>query len=292
MSSGVFINMKRRLCFLVIFSLFVSGIFANSVISDFTKDRVEHFVTYRVRLKSDDFTVAIEKITALRNKTISQLPKYAIDFEQEKCILETMYFMEIYERELDSRGNQKELRQTMKSLVQKNVKCIDSRKKNQISEWLYLVTGDSTSYYMTRSVAATLLYGFKVKDYYENALKINEKHVSAHVSLGNWCFYAPEIFGGGKKKSLSHYEKAIKYASIPGEKYLAYIAFSQLNFENGKTALAEEFLQNAVELGLGQKELDVISKCNKKGYSNFQYLRNRSGIDAEMSEEEKDEADK
>ena len=76
------------------------------------------------------------------------------------------------------------------------------------------------------------------------------------------------------------------------EKYLAYIAYSQLNYEENHKAIASEYLEKAVNLGLGRKALNVILKCNEKGYSHFQYLRNRSGIDEEMAEDEKDEDDK
>ena len=176
--------------------------------------------------------------------------------------------------------------------MKKNVACIDSHKKKPVSEWLYQFTGDVTSYYMTRSVPATLLYGFKVKGYYEKSLEINKKRATSLVCLGNWCFYAPGIAGGGKKKAKNYFEKADSVAEIPGEKYLAYIGLSQIYFENKKKDKAEEYLEKAVELDLGRKDLDLIARCNKKGYSYFQYLRNRSGIDEEMTEDEKDDEDK
>ena len=121
---------------------------------------------------------------------------------------------------------------------------------------------------------------------------MNPKRVSAHVCLGNWRFYAPFLFGGGKGRAKRHFDDALDCAELPGEKYMAYIASSQIRFEKGDKEEAEKYLQMAFDLNLGRKDLDTIVKCNKKGYSYYQYLRNRSGIDEEMAEDEKDEEDK
>ena len=193
---------------------------------------------------------------------------------------------------MNADGNQKELRAEVKRLMKNDFACINARNKNDVCDWLYLLTGDITAYYMTRSLAATFLYGMKVKDCYEKAAEVNPERASAYVSMGNWCFYAPAILGGGKVKAQKNFDIAEKCVVIPGEKYLVYIAQSQLNFENKKTAVANEYLEKAIALGLGRKDLDLIAKCNKKGISYFEYLRNRSGVDEEMSEDEKEEDDK
>ena len=262
------------------------------MISDYTIGRVEHFVTFRVTLKSMDDELAYRTILNLKDEALAELPKHAIDFEQEECILETLYLLEYYEHALSSSGNQKELRAQVKNQMKKNMECLENREEGKISDWLYQFTGDITSYYMTRSVAATFFYGLKVKNYYEKAIDVNPKRASSHVCLGNWRFYAPFLFGGGKGRARRHYDDALDCAEIPGEKYMAYIVSSQIRFEKDEKDEAEEFLQKARDLGLGTKDLDLIEKCNKKGYSYFQYLRNRSGIDEEMAEDEKDEEDK
>ena len=279
--------MKKRFFLILIFSFFCEFLFSEGIISDFTRKKVEDFVTYRVILKSEDDEVAYKKINELKEIALAELPSYAKDFEQEKCIIEALYFMEYYEHVLNAEGNQKELHAEMKRLMQNNFECINKRKKSQICEWMYLISGDVTAYYMTRSIAATFFYGMRVKEFYEKAIEANKERSSSHVCLGNWCFFAPGIFGGGKEIAKSHFEDALKCAKIDGEKYLAYIAISQINFEKNNLDIAKEYLKKAVELGLGQKELDRIALCNKKGYSYFQYLRNRSGIDEEISEDEK-----
>ena len=283
---------KRFFSFILIFSFFCGFLSANDAISSYTRQKAEDFVTLRVSLKDEPYETAVKKISDLRDEAIAGLPSHAVDFEQEQCILETLYFTEIYEHSLVSVGNQKELRKKMKELMKRAVKCIDSRKKGQVSDWIFLLAGDATSYYMTRSVTATFMYGFRVKKYYEKALEINPNRASARVNLGNWLFYAPQLAGGGKTKAQTQYNIASVSASIPGEKYMAYIGVSQINYENKKFDVAKEYLQKAFDLNLGHSELDIIKKCNSKGYSNFQYLRNRSGIDEEMAEDEKDDDDR
>lgn len=283
---------KRFVTFLSLFFLYCFFSQAESIISDFTRQKVEEFVSYRVVLKSEEDNVAYETILKMKDEALAELPNHAIDFEQEECILESLYFLEYYEHSLNSTGNQKELRTLMKQQMKKNEACLDKRKKKPVNEWLYHFTADCIAYYMTRSVPATIFYGFRVKDYYEKSVSINKKRASSFVCLGNWCFYAPVIVGGGKAKAKKFYEKAEEVLEIPGEKYLTYIGLSQIYYEYKNKEKAAEYLEKAVALGLGHKDLDLIAKCNKKGYSYFQYLRNRSGIDEEMAEDEKDEEDK
>ncbi len=283
---------KRVFCLTVFFLSFCWIISAEELISDYTRQKVEDFVTYRVTLKSEDHEVAYKKIDDLKKETLAELAAYAKDFEQEKCLLESLYFAEYYEHALNADGNQKELRAEIKRLMKNNFACIEARNKEDVCDWLYLITGDVTAYFMTRSLAATIFYGIKVKDFYEKAAEKNPSRASAYVSLGNWCFYAPAFLGGGKARSQKNFDIAEKCAVIPGEKYLVYIAQSQLNFENKKTDIAKDYLDKAIALGLGRKDLDLIARCNKKGISYFQYLRNRSGVDEEMAEDEKDEEDK
>ena len=265
---------------------------AEDVISEYTRQKVEDFVTYRVTLKSEDHEIASKKIDAMKNEALAELPAHAKDFEQEQCLLESLYFAEYYEHALNADGNQKELRAEMKRIMKNDFACIDARKKEQVCDWMYELTADVTAYYMTRSIAATLMYGMKTKELFEKAVFVNPKRASSYVSLGNWCFYAPSLLGGGKAKAQKNFDKAESCAVIPGEKYLVYIAQSQINFENKKTDAAKEYLEKAIALDLGRKDLDLIARCNKKGISYFEYLRNRSGIDEEMAEDEKDDEDK
>ena len=277
----------KKLLLCLLFLLFAGFVFASDggVISDYTRQKIDEFVTERIKLKSADEETALNSIEQIKNETLSHLKENALDYEQEECILQSIYFTEFYEHALNSKGNQKDLRDKMKKQMERNIKLIEKRSQNKISAWMYLVTGDVTSYYMTRSLTATFLYGFKVKSFYEKSIEQDKSFSSGYVNLGNWLFYAPGIFGGGKDKALKNYKKGIKYAVNPGEQYLAFIAYSQINYENKKKDVALEYLEKARALNLGSKGIDLIQRCNEKGYSNFQYLRNRSGIDDELEEE-------
>ena len=215
---------KRIFCFLIFLLACCAFLSGENVISDYTRQKVEDFVTYRVTLKSEDHEIAYKKIDALKKATLAELPAFAKDFEQEQCLLESLYYAEYYEHALNADGNQKELRAEIKRLMKNDFACINARNKDEICDWLYLLTGDVTAYYMTRSLAATFVYGMKVKDCYEKASEVNPKRASAFVSMGNWCFYAPALFGGGKAKAQKNFDIAENCAVIPGEKYLVYIA--------------------------------------------------------------------
>ena len=201
------LNIKRSVFFLTAFFLSVF-LFADDVISYYTRQKVEEFVTYRVTLKSWDHEKAYKRIDELKEEALKSLPEHAKDFEQEKCLLESLYFAEYYEHALNSRGNQKELRDEMKRIMKNDFALIEKRDKDKVCDWLYELTGDVTAFYMTRSVAATFMYGMKVKGFYEKSVIANKDRASAHVSLGNWCFYAPALFGGGKSRARKHFENA------------------------------------------------------------------------------------
>ena len=99
--------MKKRLfLFLIICYLCCTFLSAENVISDYTLQKVEDFVTYRVTLKSEEHEVAYKKIDELKKETLAELPAYAKDFDQEKCLLESLYYAEYYEHALNADGNQ------------------------------------------------------------------------------------------------------------------------------------------------------------------------------------------
>lgn len=281
---------KRFILILILLPLLSVSSWAAECISDYTKQAVLDFMTTRVRLKSEADDKAVEAFNSIREDLLKNLPANAKDLEQERCIIESMCFMEIYEHSL-SEEKRASLRKTMKTLMDRNIECMNSRPEENISSWLYLVSGDVTAYYMTRSVAATFLYGFKIKNWYEKGSVKDGGNTGACVSLGNWLFYAPIPFGSNKRAE-SLYKRAVQISKSAGELYQAYEHLSQLYFEQKKFDLSDFYLQKAYELNLGTKELDLIKTCNKAGYSLFQYYRNRSGIDLEIPENEKEEADR
>lgn len=280
--------MKKRFIYPVIFCL-TALVFAEGEISDFCREKIDEFVTLRVELKSSDDITALEAIKKTEAEAMAVLPLEAVDFEQEKQILSNLYFMETYARTL-TRENRAELRRTMKKQMNDCFEVMEKRSEEQLDKWFYVSMADVTSYYMTRSIAATFYWGFKVKDWHKKALKKDEFMASANACLANWNFYAPAPIGSNKK-ARKLYENGIKGARTPGEKYMVYTYFSQFLYELDEKDEAEKYLELAYGLNLGTKELDFMKKCNEEGISFLQYMRNSSGIDEELPESEKEAED-
>ncbi len=277
--------MKRISVFFLsfLFLFFTNNAFAQkAAISDYTENLVNDFITERVVLKSEDDFKAVSIIKKMMEDSILHLKENAIDYEQEKAILEGMYFMEIYVHSLPLVSDTTQLVSELKRLMDKIASVVSARDPKNLSKWSYIFAGDLTSFYMTRSLQATLFYGLKVKDFYEKALKIDNFCTDTNISLGNWTFYAPIVFGG-KSKSEEYFLKAIKGAVSDGEKFIAYEYISQLYFEKKDYKKSSEYMALARSLKIGTKELDLIENCNKLGYSYYQYMRNASGIDEEIN---------
>lgn len=280
--------MKKKFIYPVLF-LLSALVFAQNEISDFCREKIDEFVTLRVELKSSDVITALETIKKTEAQAMAGLPVVAKDFEQEKQILSNLYFMETYDRTL-TRENRAELRKAMKRQMNDCFAVMEKRREEQLDKWFYVSMADVTSYYMTRSLAATFYWGFKVKDWHKKALKKDEFMASANACLANWNFYAPAPLGSNKK-ARQLYENGLKGAKTPGEKYMVYTYYSQFLYELDEKEEAKRYLELAYDLNLGTKELDFMKKCNEEGISFLQYMRNSSGIDEEMPESEKEAED-
>ena len=282
--------MKRFFLFLLLSVCLFFTAFAENEISEFTLEKINDFVTLRVQLKSiesDEEVLAI--IENLKNSVFENLAQNAKDFEQEKQILSNLYFMESYVHRLNSE-NRAALRKEMKKQMKDCHSILENRKEKELSKWFYVTTADVTSYYMTRSIAASFFWGFKVKDWHKKALKKDEYMAAANACLGNWNFYAPAPIGSNKK-ARQFYKNGSKGAKTPGEKYMVYTYYSQFLYEEKEKAKSKQYLDMAYELDLGTKELDLMKKCNEQGISYLQYMRNKSGIDEDIPKEEREEED-
>lgn len=260
-------------------------------VSSYTSQKIDEFLTFRVQLRSGERDFALKRIYDMRRETLELLEVNAVDFEQERLILESMYFIEVYEHELTDE-NRVTLRRQMKMLMQDSLSLMENRTEAQLSKWMYMFAGDVMAYYVTRSVAATMLYGYRLKALYEKAIALDPSFTSANVSLGNWFFYTPVIFGGGKKKAEACYKAALAGARTPGEQYLSYLFLSQFYFTAENEKLSRDYFDAAEKCNLGTKQLEFVKKCNRNGISLFQYNRNRAGIDRELSEAEKEPEDR
>lgn len=262
---------------------------AENEISQYTEQKLNEFVIQRIVMKSWDHTDAIREIDEIKTETFASLEENAIDYEQEACLLDAIYFLETYEH-LYSKEHRAALRKQTQVRMKKYHAMIEKRSDEKISKWTYIVCADITNYYMTRSVAACFKYGFKVKAWYTAAIAKDKYFTLANSCLANWHFYAPAPFGSDKR-ARELYANGLKGAKTAGEQYLANMYYSQYLYEKKKKEDAKKYLQVCYDLDLGTTELDFISKCNSDGISFLQYLRNRSGVDEEIPENEKQSDD-
>lgn len=283
--------MKKLFFVFTILILSLSSVFATDEISDYCQRKIDEFVTLRVELKAQkDDQKVLAVIEDLENDVEQNLKDFAIDYEQEKQILSNLYFMESYVH-LVTKENRAQMRKKMKNQMNDCLKIMEEHKTSELNKWFFVTTADVTSYYMTRSVLASFFWGFKVKDWHKKALEKDEYMASANACLGNWNFYAPAPIGSNRK-ARNYYKNGLKGARTPGEKYMVYTYYSQFLYEMKEKEECQKYLELAYSLNLGTAELDLMKKCNDEGISYLQYMRNLSGIDEEIPEEEKEIEDR
>lgn len=284
------INNKILLFCFFLFCFILPKIFSESEISSFTEQNIQIILETRIKVKNQNTTEEAKEIFNSLSKSIfSNLENVAIDYEQEKQILNNLFEIAWYEQTITNQ-NRAELRKKMKIAMKSSFKIIDERENEKINKWLYQTAADVTTYYMTRSVPATILYGLKVKEFYKLAAEKGNMAFS-NCCLGNWNFFAPAPFGSDRK-ARKFYELAVKEVQTTAEKYLCYHYYSQFLFEKDDYEESKKYLQAAYDLNLGTKELDLTKEFNENGFSYLKFMRNRAGIDEEIPENEKDEEDK
>ncbi len=282
------VAMKQRrilhaLIFTCLISLSAHPIFASEKISEYTLQRLRDFTALRAEFSSQKQAKDVmDKLKDFEDMTFAQLEKEALDYEQEKLILESYIMMERFVHVFNEPDtNLKDVRLKLKEMMKKNENWISQYgKKNGTNAWMYVMTGDVTSCYMTFSIASTMVHGMRVKNLYEMAVKANPCQWNANIDLGQWLFYAPGIFGGSKKKAGEMFKSAVEGADTDSEKYYAYIYYSQFLFENNKKEQASEILAKADEIIPGSFYVQNVRSMNENNSSLFTANRNRSGVDS------------
>lgn len=265
-----------------LFSIFPC--FACEEISSYSEQRIAEFMKSRVEFSSCKSNMeSMKLLDEFKRQTDQELPLHAIDIEQEKLIFDSFYVMERHHYMYDFEDKRPFLCDAMKSQMEKNEGYLSTLKgRENANKWLYVLTGDVTSCYMTFSLSATLRYGFHVKDLYEKALKLDSSLSYALTNLGQWMFYAPKIFGGGKKKALKCFSRAVESSKNDGEQFFSDMYMSQFYFDRKEMEKSKEFLEKASALNRKSSYLELIKILNENGWSLFYYNRHRAGIDADI----------
>ena len=264
----------------ILMTFMTAPLFCYDKISDYTAEKIAMILKPYVIMGLEEETEGpLQKISTLEKEMIPTLQKIAVDYEQEILILESLYLMERRHYQFDPETKSPELNELFKEQFRKNERWLTAHDKQPVNKWLLLFTGDLTSCYMVRSIAATISYGMHVRRLYERALEEDPDFALAYINLGLWRQYAPMIFGGGEERAFEEYSKAFDCAKTNSEKYISSIYISQYWFEKGNEKKCADYLNIAEETFPQSKEIPLIRKMNGQGISLFVYNRNQSGVD-------------
>ena len=264
----------------ILMTFMTAPLFCYDKISDYTAEKIAMILKPYVIMGLEEETEGpLQKISALEKELIPRLQQIAVDYEQEKLILESLYLMERRHYEYNSETKSPELNDLFKEQFKKNERWLSTHENQPINKWMLLFTGDLTSCYMVQSIAATISYGMHVRRLYERALEEDPEFSLAYVNLGLWRQYAPKFFGGGEEKAFEEYSKAFACAKTNSEKYISSLYLSQYWFEKNKKEKCAEYLNIAEEAFPQSKEIPLIREMNAAGTSLFVYNRDQSGVD-------------
>lgn len=267
---------------IITFFLLLSSftVFAQNKISQKAQDYIDSFMNFRMELSvyQNQKATAVSKIKAYQSSNPYQ------DFsEQEKLIIDTLFKLEDYHYTRDDKSNDERLQKLLFNQFQKNEAYINAN-KNNVSSWLYVVTADSVSSYMSYNpVSGAMKYGLKVKKYYENCIELEPKHSYCLSHLAQWYYWAPAINGGSTKKAINYCTNAVTYANNNAEKFFAEIFLSQFLYDNKDKTGAQTHLNKAASYCPKSTLVTELQAYNKQGYSLFTYNKKQAEDDNRMN---------
>lgn len=263
----------KKLTFLSIFLFFLSfNVFAQKTISTKAQNYIDSFMNLRMELtRFKDGKDANKELNKYKNENT-----YSDFSEEEKLIIDSFYLLEKYNYIWEDKSNDDILQKELLALAEKNEKFMKNHKDN-INDWLYVVTADLYSCYMSYSpFSSGLKYGMTVKDYYLECLKINPKNSYCLTHMGQWYYWAPGINGGSEKKALQSFLDAVTYARNNAEKFYAYMFLSQMYYEKKDKTNASANLAKAKSYYKESQLISELEYYNSIGYSLFTYSKKKS----------------
>ena len=78
----------------------------------------------------------------------------------------------------------------------------------------------------------------------ERAIRLDPKNALAHVTLGQWYYFAPRLVGGDRGKALQLFEEALRKASTDHERFLAHVWLGRALLSSGSEGAREEALNH------------------------------------------------
>lgn len=269
-------NFKKSKKIILSTVLFIFSIFTLNAQTQISTIALKHL---------DNFWHKSVELTSYRSnsaKVIDELEKFKNTYPydsfstQEKLIFDTFYIIEYYNCVFENKSYDASMKKSLMSQIEKNEAFIKQNKGN-VSCWLYLLTSDCLSCYMAYSpISGALKYGLKVKDYFEECLKIEPKNSIGLTHYAQWFYWAPAINGGSKKKAKNYLQSACENAKTEAEKFYANLYYSQILFDLGeKDAASVSFSKSKAICPKSELVLE-IENANKRGLSFFEYSREKS----------------
>ena len=258
------------------------GIFAQSfsptavkLITDFDKTRLE-LTTFQDKA---DSVKRIDQFIEERTSDISNLS------QEEKCVFDSLVYMEKFTYTVFYAGEGKEHAPVFKNFKNQLKKYA---KNPGADKWTHYTYGCIVSYWMAYSIPDILLNGMSVKGMYEDSLKKDPNFSPSYLMLGQWYFYSPVIFGGGKEKAKTYYKKALDTAVSDTDRYLANMYYSQILFELKEYAESSKYLAAAKSYCPNSQYLARVAEYNARGNSMFEMNEEKSTIMKKGSEYKKE----
>ncbi len=261
---------------------------ASTSISAACTSLIDEFMNCRLELAVVDRSKDLEKAESIlygfiadHESLVSQLSP------QEQVIITNFYVNERYALYWDMPEKNDFVRGFLKDQMNVIESWGANIKNNACNKWLLATRADVTSCYMSYTVADVMKYGLALKPMYEEAVKQDPEFCYGLINLGQWYFWAPGISGGSKKKATNCLERAYAAAKTPAEKYYACYFYSQMLFENGKTADAAKILAEAEAILPDSINIKTAKKANKDGLSLFAYQKKNSSLSEEAADKDK-----
>ena len=266
---------KKYFGFISLFILKTMIIFATGF-SEFEIEQINNFHQLRMEMKAYDNTEsALKKLDEssekIANNEIQENLKEEAKFYFDVCIDWERYNW-LYE--MDRKKN--ELKNMMLDIYNRAETFLKNHEKEKLNPWIYGCVGDiisSTLQYL--SLGEAMKQGLAIKKLYEQSLELDENISWVLMNFGQWYFHAPTFAGGGKKKALVFFEKAINVCKTESESFYANMVLSQCLFELNRKDECDAALSIMDKLTPHSTFVAFLKKLNADGFSYYYYVVNR-----------------
>ncbi len=261
-----------KVCCIVLFFSVHSSLFAEKIISSEAENLFNSFMDFRriLSLTQDDQS-ALKEIDDFMNQFY--LPFKDNFSEEELIVINNLYTTERYNYlQYDKNGGSEQAEKELLNQLENVTAYMDKGKTADFNKWTLVTSANVIGCYMSfHPVPAALKYGQRQKDFYKEAYEQNPDFWYAVSHYAQWLFFAPSIYGGGKKKAESLFLKSLEISKTDTEKYYSNIFLSQFYFTEGKKQLSLKYLDAADSYLPGGRYVSFIRKINSEGKSTFEY---------------------